>query len=183
MTTPTASTPDRPDDVRARIHREAARYAEAMVYSMNNPYLTRHQKALVEAWYQFPIGLFGYLLLGYLAIKSPEAYLSAFLIAYGIAAAVSLLNWIVSLPTPILVTLGLLFAGWIETAISLVFMLFFLYHGAWVPAGLAVASACGVLSIVSPTVHLYAMLSRGRMHFKYRFAKRRFGITFPFENN
>ena len=182
MTTPTGPTPgSRDDDVRARIHREAARYAESRVYSMNNPYLPRFQKALVEAWYQFPIGVFGYLLMGYLAIKDPYQYLSAFLIAYGVAAVVSLLNWFVSLPAPVLVALGLLFAGWIETAVSLAFALFFLYQGGWIASGLSVASACGVLSIISPPVHLYAVLSGRGMHFKYRFAKRRFGISFPFE--
>jgi hypothetical protein len=54
-------------EIRARIQRNAARYAEAMVYTMNNTYLRTSQKVLVEAWFQFPVGLFGYLLMAQLA--------------------------------------------------------------------------------------------------------------------
>jgi hypothetical protein len=85
------------------------------------------------------------------------------------------------LPSGLLVTLGLLFAGWVETGVSLVFMALFLYRGDWLAAGIALASAIGLLSFIAPSMHLYTLLSPRGLHCKYAFAKSRFGITFPFE--
>jgi len=181
MATQIGPTEGSGQDERARIQRNAARHAEATVYSMNNQYLTRAQRALVEAWFQFPIGVFSYLLIIHLASDSHQ-YAKAFISAYVIAGVVSLLNRFVSLPTPVLVALGLLFAGWVETGVSAAFIVFFLYHGAWGAAAIALASATGLISVLAPSVHLYTVLSPRGLNPKYAFAKSRFGITFPFED-
>jgi hypothetical protein len=73
-----------PDDIsqaRDRVHLKAEAFAEAMVYSLSNNYLTVPQKALVEGIYQTPIGVFNYVFLGYLAIVEPFGYLNAFKLA------------------------------------------------------------------------------------------------------
>src|SRR5687767_6575379 len=71
---------------RSRMRRNATRHADAMVYTMNNTYLTKSQKILVEAWFQFPVGIFDYLLMVQLALY-PSHYLRAFVVSYVIAGA------------------------------------------------------------------------------------------------
>jgi hypothetical protein len=169
------------EDVKVRIHQAAAKYAEANVYSMNNPYLSRWQKALVEAWFQFPIGVFSYILMGHLAVYSYQ-YVDAFIAAYVIASAISLMARYVQLPDGVLVALGFAFAGWVETAVSLAFLGFFVYERAWGATAISVACATGLISAVAPSMHLYTLLRSPRgMNAKYGFAKSRFGISFPFE--
>lgn len=172
-----------PDDSRERMARStlaAARYAEGSVYSMNNPYLTRYQKAIVEAWYQFPIGVFGYLIMICLAFYQ-YSYVQALSFAYLVAGVVSIIGFCVYLPDRLLIVLGALFAGPIEMGISLVFMVLFLYRGDWGAAGIAIASGVGLLSILSPSMHLYTIFSPHGMHCKYAFAKSHFGIDLSFE--
>jgi hypothetical protein len=182
MSTPREPTLGRrDDDVRAKIHRNAARHAEAVVYTMNNTYLTRPQKILVEAWFQFPIGVFGYLLMAYLAVR-PAEYVAAFILSYVVAGIIALVTRIVPLPERLLVILGLLFAGLSETVVSVAFIAFFLYYNAWGAAVIALGSATGFLSVLSPSMHLYTILSPSGLHCKYAFAKSRFGIVYPFEN-
>ena len=36
------------------IESESKRFATANTYQLDNPYLTQHQKVLVEQWFQFP---------------------------------------------------------------------------------------------------------------------------------
>lgn len=175
------SGPDNYDEIKARIHRNAARHAEANVYSMNNPYLTRSQKVLVEAWFQFPVGVFGYVILTYLALH-PHHYFRAFVFAYIAVGIVALIARSIFLPDRLLLALGILFAGWTQTAVSLAFIALFLYRTDWGGTAIALASATGLLTILAPSMHLYTILSPRGMHCKYAFAKSRFGIAYPFEN-
>lgn len=170
----------RGDDVKP-FHRNAARYAEAVIYSMDNPYLTKPQKALVEAWFQFPIGMFCYLLMAHLAAY-PYRYVDAFAFAYIVAGMVSVVNLFLFVPDGLLRALGFLFAGYLETSVGLAFIVLFLEQGAWGAAAIAVGSITGVLSILAPSMHLYTVFSPAGLNAKYAFAKSRFGITFPFEN-
>jgi hypothetical protein len=106
-----------------------------------------------------------------------DQYIPAFLIAFLASGVVGLINWFIPLRS---VTVGFVFGGNVSTLIMLAFAGWFAYHGAWIAAVIAVAGAFGLLSIISPSMHLYTILSR-RMHPKYWYAKRGFGITFPFE--
>ena len=170
-----------PDEaVKERIHRHAAAYAEAVVYSMNNAYLTREQKAFVEAVYQTPLGVFGYVLLGHLAFVEPRSYWVAFLVA-AICNAVLAVPWWLGANTTI-ARVGFLFAGTVTTVMDLGFAAFFGYQGDWLAVGIAVASAFGLLTLIAPSTWIYNVLGRG-LHPKYRIAKRLFGLEFPFERD
>lgn len=158
----------------------AAAYAEATVYSMNNNYLTKFQKALVEGIYQTPIGIFNYALLGYLAFVEPFGYLHAFLIAAVFNIVVAFLVWFAANPT--IAKLGFICAGTAATIIDLILSGYLAYKGDWIGFGLGVACAFGILSLVTPSLHLYAMLS-SKLNPKYQIAKKLFGTRFPFEDH
>ena len=172
--------PSSDDAVRERIHRHAAAYAEATVYSMNNAYLTREQKAFVEAVYQTPLGVFGYTLLGHLALVEPRSYWVAFLVAAFCNAVSSVPWWVGANAT--LAKVGFFFAGTVTTVIDLGFAAYFGYQGDWLAVGIAVAAAFGLLTWIAPSMWIYNVLGRG-MHPKYRIAKRLFGLEVPFERD
>ena len=176
--------PENPSDsdsvVRERIHRQAAAFAEATVYSMNNIYLTKMQKAYVEEVYQLPIGLFWYILFGHLLFVEPQSYLDAFLVAAVSNVVVAIAWWFAS--NLRIANLGFLFGGYASTVINFGFAGYLGYQGAWPAAGIAAASATGLLSMIVPSVWIYPILGRG-MNPKYRIAKKLFGIEFPFEKD
>ena len=147
---------------------------------MNNPYLTRLQKAQVEAIFQLPIGLFGYVLLGHLAFVEPRSYIDAFLIAAFCNIAMAIPLWFAAHTA--LLTVGFFFAGTASTVIDLGLAGSLGYQGAWLGVGLGVAAAFGLLSFVTPSMWIYNVLGHG-MHPKYRIAKKLFGIRFPFEDD
>jgi hypothetical protein len=61
------------------------------------------------------------------------------------------------------------------------FAAYFAYEEQWIFCGIAIAAAIGILSIISPSIILYTILNSERMHPKYAFAKKFFGVRFPFE--
>ena len=166
--------------IREDIHRRAAAFGEASVYSMNNTYLTRIQKAQVEAIFQAPIGLFGYVLLGHLAFVEPRSYIYAYLIAAFCNIAMAIPLWFAAHTA--LLTVGFFFAGTASTVIDLGLAGYLGYQGAWLGVGLGIAAAFGLLSFVTPSMWIYVILGHG-MHPKYRIAKKLFGIRFPFEDD
>jgi hypothetical protein len=172
--------PSSNDGVRERIHRHAAAYAEANVYSMNNAYLTKEQKALVEGVYLTPLGVFGYVLLGHLALVEPRSYWMAYLVAAVCNGALAIPWWLAANTT--LAKVGFLFAGAVTYVVDLGFAAYFGYQGDWVSVGIAFASAFGLLTLIAPSTWIYTVLGRG-MHPKYRIAKRLFGLEFPFERD
>jgi len=172
--------PTSDDAARERIHRRAAAYAEAVVYSMNNTYLTKLQKALVEAVYQTPLGVFGYMLLGHLALVEPRSYWVAFLVA-AICNAVLAVPWWFGANTA-LANVGFFFGGTATMVIELGFAAYFGWQGDWMACGIAIAAAFGLLTFVAPSTWIYNVLGQG-MHPKYRIAKRLFGLEFSFERD
>ena len=54
------ATEESTDEIRERIHRKASARTDAMIYSLNNTYMTVPQKAKIEAVYQFPFGVMHY---------------------------------------------------------------------------------------------------------------------------
>lgn len=176
----TKNSSDSDNVVSGRIHRHAVAYAEAQTYSLNNNYLTKAQKAQVEAVCQFPIGLFGYLLLGHLAFAEPQSYLTAFIFAAACSAVVAIPWWYMANTT--IAKAGFLFAGGVTTVIELGFAVYLGYHGYWPAVGIAVASALGLLVMIAPSMWIYSLLSRN-MNPKYRIAKKLFGVNFPFEKD
>jgi hypothetical protein len=176
------SSSENDQQIRQDIRRKASNQAEASVYSLNNPYLTKTQKFWVECWYQLPIAVFQITLFSLLILtfKSEWKMNEAVVASYAIGTAASLINW--AAPLKPILAIGSIFLGWMGTLIDLGFAGYFVYEKQWWFAGLAVAASIGLLSIISPSMILYTVLSQ-RMHPKYEFAKRHFGVRFPFEDS
>jgi hypothetical protein len=159
---------------------KAGARSEASVYSLNNPYLSRQQKAQIEAVYQFPIGAFEYSLIAVLIIRGFSGWLDAYLVACAVSVPVWAVSWFI--PGRLVAAVGTLFAGNFSTIGCLVLAGFAAFHGQYIVAGIAVAIAFlgGVLAIVSPPMWLFSFFSRG-ITAKYRLAKKMWGTVFPFE--
>lgn len=167
------------DDIREEIRRRAKAYSEAKTYSLTNSYLSTKEKALVEAWFQIPIGIFNYVMLGLLAFDPGRGFWRSYMIA-GIFSACAAIVLRFYSPLPLLLPLGTLLVGWLETVIALGFAAYFAYSKNWLLVVFAVVCGFGVSAIIAPGLWIYTLASR-RMHPKYAFAKRKFDITYPFE--
>ena len=166
-----------------QIHRQASAYTEAMVYSLNNQYLTQMQKALVECVYQVPGGAFSYAFLAHIAFAARPSYFIAFLLAGACNAGIAIFLWFSAGPGlagKTLLFMGGLFAGRISSVINILFAAYLAYRGLWVGAALGLAFAVGLAALIQPSTFIYASLSQG-MNAKYSIAKKLFGIKFPFE--
>jgi hypothetical protein len=167
------------EEIRAAIHRKAKAHVEATHYSLENPYLMREEKAYVEAWFQTPVGSFNVAALLLLALR-PELHLWQIYVWAGTLSVVAALILRFYSPPQLLVVLGALFAGKFESAWSVAFAAYFIYSGKWLLGLFAVACAIGLTAVLCPGLWLNSVMSRG-MNSKYAFAKRMFGITYPFE--
>jgi hypothetical protein len=167
------------DEIRAEMHRKARAHAEAMHYSLNNPYLTREQKAEVEAVYQVPFGVFSY------AFAYFSLYMGMdFVAAYGDAAILSALAWLACrtfMNPRIWLPVAFVVAGVFGTVLHLAIAAFALYRHRWGVAAFMGLEAFGLLAVFMPPMWLWAIFLGGRLNPKYRIAKKLFGIEFPFE--
>jgi hypothetical protein len=163
--------------LREEIDRKARAHAEAQTYSLVNPYLTEYQKAVVEGWHQTPIGVF------YLVALMVLAWRLDFNLAFYSATVFSLLVALIFLRVTLPklhLTLGTIFAGWIAISWCLGFAIFFAWKQLWWYAVFAVGCSTGLLAFLASGFWVHVFSSRV-LHFKYAFAKRAFGIDYPFE--
>jgi len=159
---------------------EARSQAESRVYSLNNPYLSDHQKAIVEAIYQMPLGVFDFILLGHFAFAPQNAsYVDPFIYAAAGSLVVGALAWHFMSTT--IATIGFAFCGPVGRAVKLALTGYLLANTNWVGVAIGVVAMTGLTSIVAPSTWLYNMKAGG-MHPKYRIAKRLFDVVFPFES-
>jgi hypothetical protein len=182
---PEQSVIDPPQKDHESIHRQAAAFAEATVYSLNNNYLTRLEKALVECIYQMPGGVFCYVFLGHLALVEPRSYTTALLYAAICNIALAILLWVSLSPALAkqeFLFIGSFFGGNVASLISIVMAGYLAYKRLWLGAGLGLGCAVGLAAIIEPSTFIYTILSRG-MHPKYTIAKKLFGTRFPFEQS
>lgn len=167
------------ENVTQEIEPKAVAHAEALVYSLNNPYLTLHQKAQVEAVYQFSFGVLSYAFAG-LTLLADQSIGAAYLNA-SIVGAVA---WLISrymMVGKLYLPLSVVLAGNGSTLIHLALASYAVWSGRW-GVGIALGlEAFGLLSWAMLPAWLWPMLFGGKMNPKYRIAKRMFGIIFPFE--
>jgi hypothetical protein len=165
-----------PEEIRKRIHRKAAVRAEAIVYSLNNPYLTTKERAMIEAVYQFPLGVLHYAF-AFLVLWSEYASLDAWLLA----SVISVLAWAIArlLPGRLFWPVGLIFGGNISSLLCLGLAISTAVTGRYGATAYLFLAGFGITSVVEAPMWLWS-LSR-RMNPKYGIAKRMFGTVFPFE--
>ena len=166
------------DQLRAEIRKKAEAHAEATVYSLNNPYLSRREKAIVEAVYQFPFGVFAYSF-AFFALAQNQTFLAS----YGWATGVSAVAWIFArlLPGRLFLPLGIIFAGNGATILGLGLAGYALWNYHWGVGAFLFLSSFGFASFVELPMWLWTATA-GRLNPKYGIAKRNFGTAFPFES-
>lgn len=166
------------DEIRQEIRRKAAARAEATVYSLQNPYLSPRQKAMVESVYQFPLAVFTYSF-GFVTLGENQSFVAGYIGATLVSAAA----WLAArtLPGRWFSPLGLLFAGTASTLIGLVLTGLALWNHRWAVGAFLALSSIGVAAIVEIPMWLWT-ITAGRLHAKYGIAKRMFGIVFRFES-
>ncbi len=167
--------------VRDEINRKAAAHAEATVYSLNNAYLSRVQKAEVEAVYQFSFGIFTYAFAA-LALVADQSFWTAYLNATFIGA----LAWGLSrfvMVGKVYLPLSLVLAGNGGMLVHLAIAAYALFERRWGVAAFVGLEAFGLMVMFMLPGWLWPMLFGGRMNPKYRIAKKMFGVEFPFERD
>lgn len=162
-------------DISAR----AAARAEAMVYSINNTYLSPTQKAMVEAVYQFPLGIMG-IAFSLLTLIADQSILTGYLNASFIGG----LAWVAARFLPgrlFFIPISLITGGWGQLLIQLGFAAYALVEHRWALAAILGLSAFGIMSVIELPMWLWGATKSG-MNAKYQIAKRLFGTVFPFES-
>ena len=163
-----------------KIHRKGVAYAEANVYSMNNQYLSKEQKADVEGIFQLPYGSALYTFFGYLLFVDPQGYLLAAIYAVMVNIFVGMIVWVG--PNQAFAKMGVLFGGTVCMLVSFGFAIYFGVQGNWIGMAVGVAGGLGLISIIEPCTYIMGLGSRP-LHPKYVIAKKLFGIEFPFESD
>lgn len=162
---------------------QAAAKTQAQFYSLSNPYLSKNQKAVVEAVYQMPIGVFLYLFFFLLSSKG----LHSWLFSYVIASLVSLPIAILCFYKPRffnskgMFLFACLFCSHNYMIILAILAGVYFYKGLVSLGVIALIAATSLLSVFTPSLHLFSFLSK-ELHPKYLFAKKIWGITLPFES-
>lgn len=170
--------------IRDYIEKESTRFATANTYRIDNPYLSQSQKLEVELWFQFPSTVLFISLCGMMiySIFNPIASKLIFGVPFLIDLVLGMVNWNLQLKNLLkgfFLTIGHNFVLW-GLAVSTIALL--IYHGHYWYAGIVLIGKFGILSIISPSMFTYTILSRKyKMHAKWVFFKRFYGHEFPFE--
>jgi hypothetical protein len=178
--------PDQIDKMRERIHKKAIACAEAQVYSIDNPYLSRADKVEVELWYQFPMHVSLITMLACLVYSSyyPLSWywiVGIPLIANCIFGILNWANYNRKFLFGIYLSVCHHWSLWLLTLVSIVLMV---VNGAYTKAVIAICLQLFLIVFVTPHILIYSILSRRyQMHPKYAFFKRVYGYEFPFEKD
>lgn len=175
----------RPDEISLK----AMAMTEATVYSLNNPYMTRLEKAQVEAVYQIPYGVMDYTIIYFLLIYHFPPGQFPFGTAFIIGTMVSAGAWGICLHIPPKLALALSFVlcGNVRTLVCVAAAAICAWSGRYGGAVYLGLAAFGITCPIQLPMWLWMWgwiwSPYQSMHFKYKIAKRLFGITFPFEQH
>jgi hypothetical protein len=171
--------------IREQIHRDSARFAEARVYTLNNPYLTSAEKTEVELWFQLPIhfALLTFLFCAVFSVYRPLNWLSLIGIPLAVDFVSGALLWLFYRRKVILGVYAVLTHNWILWFATLSAAIWLLISGHYLLASATILAKLIFGALLGlPHMLLYSALSRRyRMAAKYAFFKRFYGHTFPFE--
>lgn len=172
------------EEIRDEITRKAAAYAEANVYSLNNPYLTPDEKQEVEMWYQLPGNVMAltFFITAILSVFYSFSWKFVIGIPISINVLIGIINWffykkqlVYSLYLTVLHSWILYLAGFGTSA-------FLFFKGSYIFAIIALLAPFGIFAFAELHLFFYSVFARKyRMHPKYVFFKREYNYTFPFE--
>lgn len=172
------------EKIKDYIGEESTRFATANSYRLDNVYLTQLQKKQVELWFQFP-GTVMFISLSVLMLYSTYNPLSLkwiIGIPLLIDFTVGLINWSVNIKrvyTIFFLTIGHSFILW---GLTLTTIGILVYHGLYFYSGIVLVGKLGLVTLISPSMYVYTILSRKyKMHAKWVYFKRFYGLEFPFE--
>jgi len=159
---------------------------ERNTYKLNNPYLNNDEKIIVESWFQLPgnVMFYTFLLLAIYHLYNSMSLIYLFGIPVFVNLLVGWINWYVynrQLATKLALSL---FHPVITGILGVVVGVFLYLRGE--PLLALITAFTGIFSFLFPELHimLYSVLAQKYgMHPKYVFAKKQFGITFPFNNS
>lgn len=167
------------------INKESERFSTANAYRLDNPFLTQSEKMEVELWFQFPETVMFISLCGCMLyfVYSPISNKLIIGIPMLLDLVFGIINWIFYFKKILKIfflTIGHNFALWSLTLVTLCILL---YHGLYAYSAIVLVSKLGFLSLISPSMYTYTILSKKyKMHAKWVFFKRFYEHQFPFEN-
>lgn len=168
----------------ADIHNAASQRHEASWYRMDNQYLTKPQKLEVEIWFQFPGDAMElcFLLLAVLSVSRSFTWSTFVVWPIAVDIVAGLLVWFVFAPRLLMALYLTLFHSWGQWLLTIAGAVYLVIHGEYWLAALVVVWQFGLLSFLEPHLYFFNLLSINyRMHPKYAYFKRRYRMTFPFE--
>ena len=177
---------DQCSELRDRIKKEAAGYAEANVYSLNNPYLSQDDKVEVELWFQFPGNVSLVTMLACLVYSSYEPLSWYWIIGIPLAAncVFGILNWVLYSKKLLLGIYLTVFHNLVLWLLTIVAVVLLTLNGAYGKGILAFILKLFLIVFFEPHIMIYAILSgKYGMHPKYVFFKRLYQYQFPFEED
>jgi hypothetical protein len=164
----------------AEIHERARMYSESRVYKLNNHYLDERQRVDVEMWFVAPVEIFYIVISTLLLLRQSllnsvlfSSVISIALMEYFFWNANS--NYFYPYHRAILRAVK----GHILTLALLICTVLFAGTPWWV--GLLLITIY-LLTAFSPSTITSVILHGNKMHPKYEFAKRRFGLQYPWDS-
>ncbi len=144
------------------IDKESERFATANTYLLDNPFLTQSEKMEVELWFQFPETI---MFISLCACMLYSVYNPIFIkLIIGIPMlldlVVGLINWnfyFKKILKIFFLTIGHNYVLW---ALTLVTLGVLLYNGLYVFSAIVLLSKLGLLSLISPSMYTYTILSK-----------------------
>ncbi|MDP3303613.1 MAG: hypothetical protein Q8S46_05625 [Methylotenera sp.] len=172
------------DQMYENIRLEAARRTEALIYTLNNPYLTAYQKTEVELWFQLPIHI-ALITFFVCAIYSIYVPLPWYLLL-GIPIAVNLVSgailWATYHQKLVFAFYLTLTHNWMLWILTLISASWLAVTGHYKLAIMVILLKLILSAFLGWHIILYTVLARKyHMHPKYSFFKRFYAHKFPFE--
>jgi len=161
-------------------------YRPGLIYTFDNPYLSRDQKVEVERWHQLPgdFLLFTFFISALLYNLYPIHWLYVVLIPIAVDFVLGLLNWIVYVRWMVTISnaiVGSPILKWLSAALV---VLISALKANWAIAVFTPLAVLGLSALFEVHMLLYAYLSKHyHMNVKYVFFKRFYGLAFPFETS
>jgi hypothetical protein len=174
-------TTSQPDDLDTR----STKAAEATVYSLNNPYLNEQQKLQVEMWYQLPFELstLAFLVSCVLYVLQDLSWLHLLAIPIGTDLISGIYLWFFYNRKVVLLAYATLANKMFQWIAVLAVVAFLVWTGEYLLAAAVVGVKIGFSLLFGAHMILFGVQAQQkyRMHPKYAFFKKYYGITFPFE--
>ena len=175
------------EEIKQEIIRKSAAYAEANVYSLNNPYLTPDEKQEVELWFQLPGNVMFYVFVTtaiWSVVVEPLSWGKIIGIPLAANVVVGLLNWYFYNKKLVYNLYLTVLHSWILYLVGISVAIFLFFKGVIILAIISLVAPFVLLAFAEPHLFFYSLLAKKyKMHPKFAFFKKEYNHKFPFEEN